>query len=133
VTAADYHRQIEAAEGYAELGMIQHARRLLEDLPDEGRQSRAALKANLVILKKTEEWRKAASLAEWLATTGTVDADELLDVAWCKWKSSDSLGALTWLQTKSTFISSPPAVMSRRATAMKRSPPSPGHCSWIPN
>lgn len=95
---AESRRQIEKAEGFISLGMLQEAWDTLESLPRSQKVTKEVLVLHLEILVKSEEWLKAAFLAESLCELDRKDADRHVQVGEFFLKSGDSLSALIWLQ-----------------------------------
>ena len=98
MNAADLTRQFDAVDGYIDLGMLQHAFDLLESLPSEAKRSKPALEAHLRILAKSQEWKKAAILAESMSAMDPQNVSRCLSVSWFLMMGKEYERGLQWLQ-----------------------------------
>jgi len=95
---AVFHRTCAAAEGHAELGLLEEAAAMLAALAPKFQNSRRATALTISILMKQGEFERASSLAETLALNEPDNVEHLLLVARCRFQAGKVVDALWWLQ-----------------------------------
>jgi hypothetical protein len=91
-------RICQAAEGYADLGLVAEAWELLDSLPIEAKLTKLVIALQVKLLVKAQEFLKASFLAETLCRMGLDDPENLVLVAELRFRGGDARGALEWLE-----------------------------------
>jgi predicted Zn-dependent protease len=78
-----HERTLLAAQGYSELSMFDDAIAELETLPEEARQSAAAIELRTVILMQARRWKPALTAARTLCRTEPEKTSGFIHAAFC--------------------------------------------------
>lgn len=97
MNADDFRKQLDAAEGYTSLGMLEEAFNILEDLPQELKVTKEVITLHMGILVKSKKYLEASFLAETLSNSEPDNADRILMVARYRYMGGEINEAMTWL------------------------------------
>ncbi len=88
-----------AIEGYTELGMVEQAWNLLENLPPNLKATQMVINLQIKLFVRSQKYAEAAALAEELSMSDPADVDQIIQLAYYHYKAGHFQNALSWLQT----------------------------------
>lgn len=97
--SANYFTVLNAAEGYIELGLLEDAFNLLEDLPTRAKISKEVIILHMSILVKSGNPLKASYLGENLCFGDPDNVGLMIEVGQLKHDADEFTQALKWLQS----------------------------------
>lgn len=99
MTIEELIRICNTAEGYIELGLLDEAFNLLEDLPTRAKISKEVIVLHMAILVKSGNPLKASYLGESLCFGDPGNVDLMIEVGQLKHDAGEHTEALKWLQS----------------------------------
>jgi predicted Zn-dependent protease len=102
MTADKFSHHCRQIEGYLELGLLEEAYNLLEDLPSTFKTTIEALQLHIAIQTKAGAYIKASYLAETLSLGDPASTEKALAVAHLRYLGGDYQGAVQWLSSMKT-------------------------------
>ncbi len=99
MTTEELSRICDTAEGYIELGLLDDAFNLLEDLPTRAKISKEIIVLHMSVLVKAGNPLKASYLGENLCFGDPDNVDLMIEVGQLKHDAGEYTEALKWLQS----------------------------------
>lgn len=99
MTKEEFHKAVEAAEGYVELGLFDMASDIIERLPSRAKITKEVITIQVAMLVKTGQPLKASYLAESLCLGEPSNTSLLLTVAQLRFEAGEFSDAINWLST----------------------------------
>lgn len=96
MTAQEFKRICDTAEGYIELGLLDDALNILEDLPTQAKISREVIALHMTILVKSGQPLKASYLGENLCFGDPENVRLIIEVGQLKHDAGEFTEALKW-------------------------------------
>lgn len=95
----EFRRVCDAVEGYIELGLLEDAQNLLEDLPTQAKISKEVITLHMRILRKSGHPLKASYLGESLCFGDPENVELMIEVGQLKHDAGEFTEALKWLRS----------------------------------
>jgi hypothetical protein len=102
MTIAQFQQACNTAEGYIELGLLDDALNILEDLPTQAKISKEVIALHMTILVKSGQPLKASYLGENLCFGDPQNVGLMLEVGQFKHDAGEFTGVLIWLKSVET-------------------------------
>jgi predicted Zn-dependent protease len=99
MTAQEFKRACDTAEGYIDLGLFDEAVDVLEDLPTQAKVSKEVITLHMRILVKSGQPLKASYLGENLCFGDPDDVALMIEVGQLKHAAGEYTEALKWLRS----------------------------------
>ncbi len=99
MTAQEFKRICETTEGYIELGLLDEALNMLEDLPTQAKISKQVIILHIRILVKSGQPLKASYLGENLCFGDPENIPLMIEVGQLKHDAGEFTDALKWLMS----------------------------------
>lgn len=99
MTAQEFRKICDTAEGYIDLGLVDEALNILEDLPTQAKISTEVIILHMTILVKSGQQLKASYLGENLCFGDPDNAGLMLEVGQLKHDAGEFTDALKWLMS----------------------------------
>ncbi|GEP43088.1 hypothetical protein [Brevifollis gellanilyticus] len=99
MTTEQFRRELDTAEGFISLGMLEEAVNVLEDLPSQLKVTTEVISLHIAILVRAGSYLKASYLAETLSFSEPGSLEKALDVASYRNTASAPKEALEWLES----------------------------------
>lgn len=96
------HLLKKTVEGYLDLGLVDEAARVLDQLPLEFQRGRRVVCLRIAVLEAQEKFLEASYLAEDLSLREPDNIEHMLLVARCRFQAGRAVDALWWLQANQT-------------------------------
>lgn len=98
MTAEEFRRMCNTAEGYVELGLLEEAFNLLQNLPTRAKISKEVITLHMSMLVKSGQPLKASYLGENLCFGDPENVGLMVEVGQLKHDAGEYTEALKWLQ-----------------------------------
>jgi predicted Zn-dependent protease len=98
MTAEQFRKICDTAEGYIDLGLLDDAAQLLEDLPPNLKVTKEVIVLHMTILVKSGQPLKASYLAENLSLGDPDNVGLMLEVAHLRLDAGEATEAIKWLR-----------------------------------
>lgn len=102
MTAQEFKTLCDKAEGYFDLGLLEDAQNILEDLPTQAKVSIEVITLHMRILEKSGQSLKASYLGESLCFGDSENVGLMLEVGQLKHDAGEFTEALKWLMSVET-------------------------------
>lgn len=102
MTAQEFRKTCDTAEGYMDLGLLEDALNILEDLPTQAKISKEVIILHIRILVKSGQPLKASYLGENLCFGDPDNVGLILEVGQLKHDAGEITEALKWLVSLET-------------------------------
>lgn len=99
MTAQEFKTICDKAEGYIDLGLLEDAQQLLEDLPTQAKISKEVITLHMRILVKSGQPLKASYLGENLCFGDPANIGLSLEVGQLKHEAGKHTEAIKWLKS----------------------------------
>ncbi len=99
ISESELQRVCQTAEGYIELGLLEEAFNLLEDLPTRAKISKEVIILHMSMLVKSGQPLKASYLGENLCLGDPDNVGLMIEVGQLKHDAGEYTAALKWLQS----------------------------------
>jgi len=100
-----FEQQIQAAEGYAELGMYSEALTELDQLPPEDQERLESLRMRVQIVLQTRDWNSGLKLSRRIAEVFPNESYGFIHAAFCLHETGETQRA------KETLLNGPPSLL----------------------
>lgn len=97
MTAQEFRKICDTAEGYIDLGLVDEALNILEDLPTQAKISKEVIILHMTILVKSGQPLKASYLGENLCFGAPENVGLMIEVGQLKHAAGEFTDALKWL------------------------------------
>ncbi len=99
ITAQEFRKACDTAEGYIDLGLLDEALNILEDLPSNVKITREVITLHMTILVKSGQTLKASYLGENLSYGDPDNVGLNIEVGQLKHDAGEFTDALKWLMS----------------------------------